>query len=202
MLTPRLLCAALGWLILTSPAVAQLGDADAGKTKAATCVACHGPAGVSTSDEFPHIAGQVPGYIAAQLQAYQSRERENAVMFGMVGALSAEDMADLDAYYSSLTPPESGVTPDQETLARAGEALHRVGDASRNLPACMSCHGPAGAGIPPQFPRLAGQSARYTAEQLHAYRSRARENSIMSPIAERLTDAEIEQLALFFSGLH
>ena len=202
MLSPRLLCAALGWLFLTSPAAAQLGDAAAGQTKSETCVACHGPAGLSASDEFPHIAGQAPGYIAIQLQAYQTGQRENAIMLGMVTALSAQDMADIDAYYSSLPPPAGSITADQAELARAGEVLHRTGDASRGLPACMSCHGPAGAGIPPSYPRLAGQTARYTAEQLHAYRSRTRENNIMSSIAERLTDAQIEQLAVFFSGLN
>ena len=189
-------------MTMNSSISAQTGDADAGKQKSATCVACHGDDGNSPVDQFPKIAGQVPGYVAAQLAMFQSQERDNAVMMGMVGSLSEQDMADLDAFYADQAMTYATLAGDQEEDARAGEVIFRTGYAEYNVPACMGCHGPSGAGVAPNFPRLAGQHAAYIESALQAYKSGDRVNAIMQPIAFPLSDEQIKQLALYISALH
>ena len=186
---------------MNTNSAAQSGDAEAGKQKSATCVACHGADGNSAVDQFPKIAGQVPGYIAAQLAAFKSGERENPIMAGMVSALSEQDMADLDAYYASQAASMGSISADQEVSARAGEAIYRGGVAEYNVPACMSCHGPSGSGIPTNFPRLSGQHAAVTEIQLLAFKSGQRKSPIMNPIAFPLSEEQIKQLALYISAL-
>lgn len=78
------------------------GDIEAGKAKAATCVACHGSAGISTQDMWPNLAGQKAGYLAIALKAYKDGTRKNAIMSGMATSLSDDDIINLAAYYSSL----------------------------------------------------------------------------------------------------
>ena len=192
-------------LLIATITSSNAQDAEAGKQKSATCVACHGADGNSTLDQFPKIAGQVPGYIAKQLAAFKLGDapggRVNPVMAGMVAALSEQDMADLDAFYSSQAISTGSVSEEQEEAARAGETIFRSGIAEFSIPACMGCHGPTGAGIPPNFPRLAGQHVAYIESQLQAFKSGARANPIMQPIAFPLSDEQIKQLALYISAL-
>ncbi|MYB35039.1 MAG: cytochrome c [Gammaproteobacteria bacterium] len=189
-------------VLLFNPAFSQVeGDIESGRTKSAVCVACHGVDGNSPVNQFPKIAGQVPGYVADQLQAYKTGARENAVMLGFVGALSEQDMADLDAYYASRAPSIEGVSEEDMEDVLAGEQLYRAGHAGYDVPACMACHGPDGSGIPPNYPRLGGQHVAYTEMQLHAFKSGARNNAEMQSIAHPLTDKQIRQLALYISAL-
>ncbi len=83
-----------------SPAFA--GDAAAGKTKAATCGACHGMNGISPNDLWPNLAGQKAGYLVAQMKAFRDGQRKNPMMAPMAAGLSDADIADLAAFYSSL----------------------------------------------------------------------------------------------------
>ena len=191
--------AAAGWL---GAAHAAPGDAEAGKRAAAACVACHGAAGNSPTDQFPNIAGQVPGYIAAQLDKFKSGARKNAVMSGIVANLTAQDMADLDVYYSGLPAARGAITSAEEKAALAGGKLYRGGYQKYEIPACMGCHGPSGHGIPPKFPRLSGQHAAYIESQLLAFKSGAREDPIMNPIAFALSAQQIKELALYISALY
>ncbi len=188
-------------LLVTMNTAGLAQDAEAGKAKAGTCVACHNSDGNSPLEQFPKIAGQVPGYIADQLARFKSGERPGTVMMGMVAALSEQDMADMDAWYSSQTMTVGAVSPDQEEDARAGEAIFRGGIAEFNVPSCMGCHGPSGSGIPPAYPRLGGQYAVYIEAELKAFKSGAREHPIMQPIAFVLSDQQIKQLALYLSAL-
>ena len=178
------------------------GDAEAGATKVVTCVACHGQDGISASAEFPSLAGQVPGYIEQQLRLYKSGERQNAIMAGMGAALSEQDMSDMDAYYSALEPPVLSLSEDQEEEARRGEKIYRGGYRPFSIAACMACHGPGGHGIPPTYPRVSGQHADYLEVQLLAFKSGARQHDIMNPIAFRLSEAQIRELALYMSALN
>ena len=190
-------------LFLAVPAqVTATGDAEAGKAIAAPCAVCHGFNGHSTSPQFPHLAGQVPGYIATQLRKYQSGERRDPVMSPMATPLSAQDIADLDAYFSSLPSKKGAITKAQQKDALAGEKIYRGGYAAYGIPACMGCHGPSGHGIPPSFPRLSGQYADYIEKQLLAFKSGARKDPIMNPIAFPLSEAQIKQLALYISALY
>ncbi len=197
-MSSAVIASALG---LGTYAYAESGDAEAGKQKSATCAACHGTDGNSPLDQFPKIAGQVPGYVYSQLRGFQTQERENAVMMGMVGSLSDQDMADLDAFYSSQEISAGSIGKDQEEDGRAGEAIYRGGLAEFNVPACMGCHGPSGSGIAPNFPRLADQHAAYIEAQLLAFKNGTRENNIMQPIAFPLNEEQIKQLSLYLSAL-
>ncbi len=188
-------------LLVTMNTAGMAQDADAGKAKSETCVACHGTDGNSPLEQFPKIAGQVSGYIADQLARFKSGERPGTVMMGLVAALDEQDMADMDAWYSSQTMTVGSISLDQEEDARAGEAIYRGGIAEFNVPSCMGCHGPSGSGIPPLYPRLGGQYASYTEAELKAFKSGAREHPIMQPIAFVLSEQQIKQLALYLSAL-
>jgi cytochrome c553 len=179
------------------------GDAAAGKTKSATCAACHGPDGNSPTPAFPKIAGQHEGYLVKQLMEYKSGERVNATMNGMAAALSEQDMADLAAYYASQTPTIGTADPAQVEL---GETIYRYGNQVTGVAACSACHGPAGVGNPmANFPLLQGQHADYTALQLNHFRSGERANdagAMMRGVAGKMTDEEISAVAQFIQGLN
>ena len=177
------------------------GDPVAGEAKAQACVACHGADGNSANSGFPSLAGQVPGYIAGQLAAFKSGKRANAIMMGLAQPLSAEDMADLDAWYASQTIAPRSISEDQLALASEGESLYRGGSAELAVPACMACHGPAGRGMPSNYPRVAGQWPEYLEGQLLAFKSGARAGKIMGPIAHRLSAQQIHALSVYMSAL-
>lgn len=175
------------------------GHADAGKTKSAICASCHGTDGNSVVPSFPKLAGQQPGYNTKQLQDFKSDERSDATMKGMVAALSEQDMLDLDAYYASIAPTTGQLNTEQQEDALKGEAIFRAGVAEFSVSPCMACHGPDGQGVQPMFPRLAGQHATYIEKQLLDFKSGARKDTMMSPIAFPLSSEQIKQLALYIS---
>lgn len=94
-----LFVSAVAALIVTLPAVAA-GNAEAGKAKSGTCMACHGADGVSSVSSFPKLAGQNRDYLYHSLKAYQSGKRKNPIMAGQVQTLTDADMQDLSLYYS------------------------------------------------------------------------------------------------------
>ena len=181
------------------------GDAAAGEAKAAVCAACHGPEGISSIPINPNLAGQVPGYIAAQLQRFKSGDRVNAIMAGQTALLSAEDMADLDAFYAAKPAKVTSALSDEDKiLAEAGRVIYRGGFAERGISACMSCHGPSGHGIPKNYPRVSAQHKEYLEQQLLAYKKGERKgfNGIMWNIAFGLSELQIKQLAAYMAGLN
>lgn len=201
-------------------AKATWGDAKAGATKAGACAACHGLDGNPTDPQYPRLAGQSERFIASQLAAFKSGERNTgmaAVMKPFADMLSAQDMRDIGAYYATQKPG-AGVADDTVVadgpykgmkFYEIGQQLYRRGDASRGVPACMACHGPAGAGNPgPAYPALAGQQAAYVERRLQEYRAGTtslgdrRLFDIMAQVAKPLTDQEIAALASYVQGLH
>ncbi len=190
-------------LALSFGAALAAGDAEAGKAKAAACAGCHGADGNSTAPQFPKLAGQNERYLLNQLKAFKSGKRQDPIMSGQVAALSDQDMADLAAYFSAqqTTPAAS----DPEAVIR-GEEIYRGGITSSDVPSCMGCHGPDGAGNPAAgFPRLAGQHAQYIEAQLLLYRDGKRKSdpaAMMRNIAERLTVDDIKAVSGFIPGLH
>ena len=192
-------------LFVAATNVHAAGDAQAGESKSVTCAACHGTGGISSIAANPNIAGQVPGYIAAQLKAFKSGKRSNAIMAGQSAMLSAEDMADLDAYYSAQPAKvTSSLSDEQKELAEIGRAIYRGGFRERGISACMSCHGPSGHGIPKNFPRVSAQHVEYLEQQLLAYKKGERKgyNDIMSDIAFGLSELQIKQLSAYMAGLN
>lgn len=171
------------------------------------CAACHGADGNSTAPANPKIAGQIPEYLEKQLRDFmpqkgQKPRRESAVMNGMVANLNDSDVQGLAAYYAAQAY-KPAVAADK-ALAAEGQRLWRGGEAAQGVPACAGCHGPSGAGIPVQFPRLGGQYADYIVAQLQAFRSGTRANDpsgMMRAVAAHLTDAQIRALAEYVAGL-
>ncbi len=179
------------------------GDPGRGKAKAAPCAACHGGDGGGGGDpSWPKLAGQFPEYLVEQLEAFKSGARKNPLMTPMAARLTDQDMQDLAAYYASQ-PSKQGAAATKE-LAQSGGRLYRGGNVQAGVPACMSCHGPAGHGIPPHFPRVSGQNAVYTAKQLADFKNnqRADGHGVMNPVAARLTEAEIKAVSEYMAGLH
>ena len=106
--------------------------------------------------------------------------------------------------YFAAQKAKDGAAKNAATIA-LGRQLYRGGDVGRGLAACAACHGPTGAGLPAQFPRLAGQYADYTEAQLKAFRVGERANDAnrsMRTIAEKLSDAEIKAVSDYIAGLH
>ncbi|HTS55759.1 MAG TPA: c-type cytochrome [Burkholderiales bacterium] len=194
------------FLAAASPALAQFGGrgdaAKAQSTVTAVCAACHGVDGNSQVPTNPSLAGQHFSYIYKQLTDYKAGRRKNPIMNGIVANLSDEDMRDLAAYFSTQKP-KPGAAKDR-ALVLAGQRLYRGGLSDTGVPACSACHSPDGAGIPAQYPRLAGQHLDYTLAQLQSFRSGARDNdpnAMMRTIAGRLTDKDMAALASYVSGL-
>ena len=177
------------------------GDAMAGKVKAQLCAACHGVGGNSVNSQFPSLAGQVPGYIAAQLALFKSGSRANPVMAGMAAPLSQTDMQDLDAYFSAQPSILGSISESDVTAAESGGRLYRGGFKALGVAPCMGCHGPAGRGIPPKYPRLAGQHPEYLEQQLRAFKTKTREHSMMNSIAFLLTPQQMREVSLYVSAL-
>jgi cytochrome c553 len=184
------------------------GDAAKGQQIAAqVCAACHNADGNSSIPANPSLAGQHAEYITKQLNDFKPKEgkpaeRESAIMSAMVAPLSQEDMKNLGAYYSRQTP-KPGAAQDK-ALAEQGEKIYRGGNLETGLPSCASCHSPNGVGIPPNYPRIAGQHSDYLAAQLRAFRTEERTrdpNNVMHMIASRMSEREIQAVSQFMSGL-
>lgn len=201
---------------LFATTVHAAGDATAGKNKVMVCSACHNLDGNSTLSEYPKLAGQGAPYLVKQMKDYKSGARQDAIMAGMVAALSEQDMEDIAAYYASQTIQTGAADPE---LVEAGERLFRGGNIETGVPACTGCHGPAGAGVAAaKFPALAGQHAEYVERELRAFRAAGREDlgadkyrkndiddeeakGMMQATAAKMTDREIRAVASYINGL-
>jgi cytochrome c553 len=202
--TPAVLLAAALLAATASAADAPKPDPAKGAESFGTvCAACHGPdaGGVAALPTQAKLAGQFPEYIVKQLTEFKSGVRDNAIMKPMADTLSDEDVRNVAAWISTQkTNP--GVAKDL-TILSLGEKIYRGGIADRKIPACSGCHSPNGAGIPAQYPHLAGQWPEYVAAQLTGFRDGTRKNNvIMTEVAARLNDREIKALAEYISGLH
>jgi cytochrome c553 len=205
-LTSHLVAAALTMLVsvpsmantAAAPAKADLAKGEASYT--AACASCHAADGNSTIVANPKLAGQHAGYLNKQLTEFKSGKRANAVMSGMVSALSPADMTNISAWLASQKA-KPGFAKDKE-LVQLGEKIYRGGIADRQIAACASCHGPTGTGIPQIYPRVSGQHADYTAAQLTAFREGVRKNNLqMTQVAAKLNNREIQAVSDYIAGL-
>ncbi len=169
------------------------------------CAACHGADGNSTIAANPKLSGQDAVYLLKQLNDYarpasDKGARVNSIMTGIVGGISEADRLHVTAYYAGQKH-KPGASRNPDTL-ELGQRVYRAGIPERGVPACSGCHNPSGAGIPVQYPRLAGQHAEYTVAQLKAFHDGTRRNNVpMSQIAGRLTEAEMRAVADYAAGL-
>ena len=169
------------------------------------CVACHNADGNSTIPGNPRLAQQHADYLYKQLVDYSAPQgkpaRENPVMNGFASQLSDADKRNVAAWFSSQTA-KPNFAKNKDTL-ELGQRIWRAGIPEKQVPACSGCHGPAGSGIPSQYPRIAGQHAEYTETTLKNLREGTRRNNAaMQQIAARLSDPEIKAVADFVQGLH
>lgn len=192
-----------------APPAAYQGDAAKGQPiAAAVCGACHGADGNSPTAVNPKLAGQHATYLFKQMKNFKAGaegkiDRSNPIMNGMIAPYTEEQMKDFAAYFASQKN-KGGEMKDKKNL-ELGQKIYRAGDASKGLAACAACHGPNGAGMPAQYPRLAGQYAEYTETQLKAFRLSERTNDpnkMMQMVAIKMTDAEIRAVADYIAGLH
>ncbi|MFF7400435.1 c-type cytochrome [Achromobacter sp. NPDC008082] len=185
-------------------------DPEAGKQLAANgkpgagvqaCIACHGSAGITpTGGIFPNLAGLSSEYLAKQLADFRSGTRVQPLMNTIARGLTEQEIGQVAAYYGTLAGPPMHVG---EFGGEAARKLDVQGDGSRALPACANCHGLRGLGEGPLLPRLAGQSKEYFTDQMNAFRNGSRQNDdvgVMRAFSQRLTDSEIEALALYYAG--
>ena len=197
--------AGMAMLVTTAQAGSLVeGSAEAGKAKALTCTACHGPEGNSANALWPNLAGQNAPYLLAQLKAFKDGSRMDPLMSSQAMMLSEEDMADLAVYFESL-PAAAQAVKDPGTVAR-GEALYRGGNSANGTAACLACHGPSGRGNPAaKYPALHGQHADYTAKQLAAYADGTRQTDgktrVMREVAATLSKEDIAALSSYMQGL-
>jgi cytochrome c553 len=164
------------------------------------CVSCHGAAGNSTISVNPKLAGQHDAYLVKQLMDFTTPARNNAVMTTFSKLMTPEDMKNVSAFLA-VQKPKAGAAKNKD-IVKLGETIYRAGIAEKNIAACAGCHSPNGAGIPAQFPRIAGQHQDYTVAQLTAFRTGVRKNSAqMVTIAKRMSDDEMKAVADYVAGL-
>lgn len=178
------------------------GSAEAGATKAAVCLACHGLNGNSSNAQWPSLAGQNATYVAEQLRLFRSGKRNDPVMMPLATGLSDEDINDLGAYYAAQKP--TGLEADP-SYWKAGEKLYRGGNVAAKVPACIACHGPLGRGnAPAGYPSLIAQQSIYTQKQLTDYAAGHRPGEkakIMETIAKRMSADEIRNVSSYVQGM-
>ncbi|MDP3875373.1 MAG: c-type cytochrome [Methylobacter sp.] len=191
------------------------GNIDAGKQKAESCASCHGENGNSMVSTFPKLAQQHPSYLKQQLHAFKDGQRNDPMMSAMAIPLSDEDIADISAYYATqkisentlpaletddeaAKPGTNGKDAVQALIAQGGD-LYRNGDLTREVSACIACHGPFGEGNKPaSFPALKSQHADYLIKTLTDFKTGARSNNpdnMMHMIAKKMTDKEIQAVS-------
>ena len=192
--------------LLTAAAAPALADMP---PQAATCISCHQANGLGMANVAPSIAGMPAPYLAEQLRHFQSGARDNAIMKPMAMMLNDAGIEAVSQWFASLPvnlpeePAFRGEKPAPQDML-AGEKLAYQGDWQRDIPSCVSCHGPEGVGVGEVFPRLAGQHADYITSQLKAWQSGSRApgaHGLMAPIAKRLSEEDISAVASYFASL-
>ncbi len=167
------------------------------------CSTCHGPRGISASPEFPILAAQQRAYLIAQIENFQHKTREEKAahdfMYGIAGNLIDPKLVESIADYYSEQPPAPGRPGDPAQIA-LGKKLYETGLPDRGVPPCASCHGPKAAGAG-DFPRLAGQHAKYVIRQIQYIQELVRKAPVMHGIVKDLTPAEMDALAAYLQSL-
>lgn len=201
--TAALLAALGSTAALAAPDAASIAAQGNGQG-AAPCSSCHGPDGAGMpAAGFPRLAGLDAAYMLRQLDDFASGARDNAVMKPTAAALSEAERKALASYYSKLALPAATAAPADTSGNQLGQQLAMRGRWSEQVPACVQCHGPQGVGVGEHFPALAGQPAKYIADQLHAWQQGTRKNDplgMMKHVAQALNDADIQAVADWFAA--
>lgn len=178
-----------------------------GQGQQGACFRCHGFDGAAEhAAAFPALAGQSAEYLLAQLEAYASGARANPIMQPIAAAMTPEQRRDVAVYYAAQPLPGGRARPQGDAaLLQLGGVLSAIGSAERGIQACQNCHGPGGIGVPPTYPRLAGQPEAYLAATLRAWKTGERPSTAprmtMAIIARRLTEQDIAAVARYFAAV-
>lgn len=173
------------------------------------CAGCHNVDGNSVIPMNPILAGQHAEYITKQLIDFKATEnkppkRNSPIMSSMVAALSLEDMKKLGEYYAKQKAnPNQVATDTDEKLIATGKILYHGGNIGNGVPACASCHGPTGSGIPPRYPAIAGQHTEYTMTQLGLFNTgdRANDNSVMHKVITRMSGQDKRAVSAYIATM-
>ncbi|WP_292991525.1 cytochrome c [Nitrosomonas sp.] len=197
-------------LAMAFPASAlATGDIAKGQEIAAgVCAGCHNVDGNSIIPINPKLAGQHAEYITKQLMDFKAEEgktpkRNSPVMASMVAALTQEDMENLGAFYETQKAVP-GIETDNKKLLEIGKVLYHGGNIENGVPACASCHGPTGSGVPPHYPMLAGQHVEYTLVQLNLFNTgdRSNDDDVMKKVLTRMSGEEKRAVSEYIQGMH
>jgi len=172
------------------------------------CAGCHNADGNSVIPINPILAGQHAEYITKQLMDFKAigdalPKRNSPVMSAMVATLSQEDMEALGAYYAKQTAIPSQIAA-KEKLVETGKILYHGGNLGNEVPACASCHGPTGAGIPPHYPAVAGQHTEYIMTQLELFNKAERgddNNNVMQKVLTRMNPLQKRAVSAYISTM-
>jgi len=182
------------------------GDAQAGQTKNAMCIGCHGIVGYQASFpevyKVPMISGQSAGYLLAALHEYKKGDRKHPTMRSIAQTLTEQDMADLAAYYSGHGVVAGAQLPAKPAVEPSAEVQALLGKAN-----CASCHGANfSQPIDPSYPRIGGQHADYLFAALRAYKTDnspkvGRTHPIMGAMARQYSNAELKLIARYIASV-
>ena len=190
-------------IVVANESGSHHGDAAKGKVASATCAGCHGADGNSANPVWPKLAGQGEAYLVKQLKDFRAGKRTDGTMTAMAkGIASDEDVMNLAAYFSGQ---KTKLGTANKEMVDLGKSIYKGGVMSSGVAACAACHGPTGTGnTAAKFPKISGQHAKYVVAQLKAFKSGKRANDsgkMMRNIALKMTDAEMEAVAQYISGL-
>ena len=176
-------------------------------TELAACSRCHGLDGLGRpSGAFPRLDIQTTDYLFAQLQDYASGARQSGIMQPVAAELEGAEMRRLADYYAGQQPTQvPSPAAGEESILALGRMLMMEGLPQQGLPPCASCHAEEPTERDPHYPSLAGQYASYTSLQLALFKSGKRRDTpaadIMATIAERLTEQQIQAVAIYLASL-
>jgi Cytochrome c553 len=211
--TPRVARAIVCLLlaVATASSIAAPVDTAAGAQIAANgttngavaCISCHGAKGEGMAS-FPRLGGTGAAYLQAQLDAFASGARHNAIMQPIEKALTPQQRLQVAEYFASLPGPAVVAETPANAPTDIGAWLATRGRWSNNIPACAQCHGPGGSGVGAHFPPLAGQPADYLAAQLTAWQANKRPPGpldLMQGIARKLSKTDIQAVSAYYAKL-
>ena len=185
-----------------SPNIYLQGGAQPGAT---ACVACHGADGMGLAPAgFPRLAGISADYLSKQLHDFQSGKRVSPVMQPLAKALTDQEITAVTTAIAAMPAPEVPAINRSSMPTSLGEKLALRGAWDRQIPECVSCHGPGGVGVGSAFPPLANQPAMYLTAQLNAWREGTRlndPNDLMGHIAKAMTEDEIKAVSEYFANV-
>ncbi len=193
---------------IAKPSPARTVVADTMAQRVVACAACHGAQGRATNlGYFPRIAGKPAGYLYNQLLNFRDGRRQYPLMTYLVDHLSDAYLLEIAEHFAALDlpyppPPARPVPASPQELAR-GRALVLQGDASRQTPACVQCHGQALTGVTPSIPGLLGLPRDYLNAQMGAWRSNQRHAvapDCMATIAKGLAPEDIGAISSWLSA--